>query len=69
MDEIIKSGVRTKVLLISATPVNNDLKDLRNQIYFVTEGSENDSAFAESLGIDSIKETLTGAQKVFRVGA
>jgi SNF2 family DNA or RNA helicase len=30
MDEIIKAGVRTKVLLLSATPVNNDLKDLRN---------------------------------------
>ena len=32
MDDIIKSGVRTKVLLLSATPVNNDLKDLRNQL-------------------------------------
>jgi SNF2 family DNA or RNA helicase len=69
MDDIIKSGVRTKVLLISATPVNNDLKDLRNQIYFVTEGSENDSAFAENLGIESVKETLTAAQKVFSAWA
>ena len=69
MDDIIKSGVRTKVLLISATPVNNDLKDLRNQIYFVTEGSENDGAFAENLGIESIKETLTAAQKVFSAWA
>jgi hypothetical protein len=69
MDEIIKSGVRTKVLLISATPVNNDLKDLRNQIYFVTEGSENDGAFAESLGIESVKDTLTAAQKVFSAWA
>jgi hypothetical protein len=69
MDDIIKSGVRTKVLLISATPVNNDLKDLRNQIYFVTEGSENDGAFAESLGIESVKETLTAAQKAFSVWA
>ena len=70
MEDIVKSGVRTKVLLISATPVNNDLKDLRNQIYFLTEGSENDGAFAETLGIESIKETLTAAQKVFSsVGA
>jgi SNF2 family DNA or RNA helicase len=69
MDDIIKSGVRTKVLLISATPVNNDLKDLRNQIYFVTEGSENDNAFAESLGIESVKDTLTAAQKVFSAWA
>jgi SNF2 family DNA or RNA helicase len=38
MEDIIQTGVKTKVLLLSATPVNNDLKDLRNQIYFVTEG-------------------------------
>jgi SNF2 family DNA or RNA helicase len=37
MDDIVKSGVKTKVLLLSATPVNNDLKDLRNQLYFLTE--------------------------------
>jgi hypothetical protein len=30
MDDIIKGGVKTKVLLLSATPVNNDLRDLRN---------------------------------------
>lgn len=63
MDDIIKSGVKTKVLLLSATPVNNDLKDLRNQIYFVTEGR--DTAFSESFGIQSIKDTLTVAQKTF----
>jgi SNF2 family DNA or RNA helicase len=45
MDDIIQAGVKTKVLLLSATPVNNDLKDLRNQIYFVTEGR--DRLFAE----------------------
>ena len=63
MDDIVKAGVRTKVLLLSATPVNNDLKDLRNQIYFLTENR--DDAFAESLGIASLKETLASAQKVF----
>lgn len=63
MDDIIQSGVKTKVLLLSATPVNNDLKDLRNQIYFVTEGR--DAAFAQSFGISSIKDTLTTAQKTF----
>lgn len=63
MDEIIKSGIRTKVLLLSATPVNNDLKDLRNQIYFITAG--NDDAFKESIGIGNIKETLRQAQGHF----
>lgn len=63
MDDIIKSGVRTKVLLLSATPVNNNLKDLRNQLYFLTENR--DDAFAESIGVGSLKETLATAQKVF----
>ena len=63
MEDIIQSGVKTKVLLLSATPVNNDLKDLRNQIYFVTEGQ--DAAFAQSFGLQSIKDTLAVAQKIF----
>jgi SNF2 family DNA or RNA helicase len=63
LEDIIQSGVKTKVLLLSATPVNNDLKDLRNQIYFVTEGR--DAAFSQSFGIHSIKDTLTTAQKTF----
>lgn len=63
MQDIIQSGVKTKVMLLSATPVNNDLKDLRNQIYFVTEGR--DATFSQSLGIHSIKDTLSTAQKTF----
>jgi len=63
MDDIIKGGVKTKVLLLSATPVNNTLKDLRNQIYFITE-NKND-ALRDSLGIDDIQETLRVAQSTF----
>jgi ERCC4-related helicase len=67
MDDIIKGGVKTKVLLLSATPVNNDLRDLRNQIYFLTEGS--DLAFKDSIGIASLKDTLAAAQKTFTLWA
>lgn len=63
MDEIIKNGVNTRVLLLSATPVNNDLKDLRNQIYFLTKGE--DETFYDSLGVASIRDTLAGAQRTF----
>lgn len=63
MDEIIRQGVKTKVLLLSATPVNNDLADLRNQLYIITEGR--DSAFRESLGIGSLQSTLAAAQRAF----
>ena len=63
MSDIIKSGVHTKVLLLSATPVNNSLKDLRNQISIITEDSN--SVFSDSLGILSIKDTLAAAQRTF----
>jgi len=63
MEQIIKEGVNTRVLLLSATPVNNTLKDLRNQIYFLTK--EIDSAYSDLLGILSIKDTLATAQRTF----
>jgi superfamily II DNA or RNA helicase len=63
MDDIVRAGVKTKVLLLSATPVNNDLKDLRNQLAFLTDGR--DDAFRDSIGIASLRDTLAGAQRVF----
>lgn len=67
MDDIIKAGIKTRVLLLSATPVNNDLKDLRNQIAFLTE--DRDDAFRETMGIASIQETLAVAQQRFNIWA
>ena len=63
MEDILSQGVQTKVLLLSATPVNNDLKDLRNQIALLTAG--NDTAFAESLHVPSVTATLSVAQRAF----
>jgi superfamily II DNA or RNA helicase len=63
MEEIIKSGVKTKVLMLSATPVNNRLADLKNQIMFITE--DRDDAFKDNLNIDSIENTLRVAQYRF----
>lgn len=63
MQDIIQYGVQTKVLLLSATPVNTNLKDLRNQIYLITENE--DRAFLESLRINSIGQTVKNAQTHF----
>lgn len=63
MEDIIKSGIKTRVLMLSATPVNNDLKDLRNQISFI--GEDRDNAFEASIGIASVQETLRVAQQTF----
>ena len=62
MNDIIRSGVKTKVLMLSATPVNNRMNDLKNQVAFITEGR--DDAFAEQ-GIKNIESTLRLAQKQF----
>lgn len=39
MKKIIKAGVKTKVLMLSATPVNNRFNDLRNQLALAYEGT------------------------------
>ena len=70
MEDIISSGIRTKVLLLSATPVNNQLADLRNQISFIAGGDvarddKADAAFANTLGIASVRETTRLAQTHF----
>lgn len=67
MEKVIKSGSKTKVLMLSATPVNNTLKDLRNQINLITECDQ--SALMETAGIADIGKTLETAQKQFTLWA
>ena len=38
MNRIVRQGVRTKVLMLSATPVNNRFNDLKNQLALAYEG-------------------------------
>ncbi len=62
MRNIIKSGVKTKVLMLSATPVNSRMNDLKNQVAFITEGTD-DALYNH--GIASIEQTLRQAQTRF----
>jgi SNF2 family DNA or RNA helicase len=62
MEEVVSKGLKTKVLLLSATPVNNKMNDLKHQIYVMTENR--DDAF-ESEGIPSIAKLMTGVQREF----
>lgn len=62
MRDIIKAGVKTKVLMLSATPVNSKMNDLKNQVAFITEG---DDAALSKAGISSIENTLKKAQACF----
>ena len=64
LEEVIKEGTKTKVLMLSATPVNTSLIDLRNQIYLMTEKRED--VFSDSLGISNIGSLLRQAQKEFK---
>lgn len=62
MNDIIKKGVKTKVLMLSATPVNNRMNDIKNQIGFITEGNNN--LFQDS-GVPNVENVLKKAQMVF----
>jgi len=62
MRNIIQEDVKTRVLMLSATPVNNRLSDLKNQIAFITEGE--DWALTAN-GIPSIEATVRKAQLQF----
>jgi len=62
MKQIIQEGVKTKVLMLSATPVNSRMNDLKNQVAFITEGIDN---ALQAEGIDSIEHTLRRAQTRF----
>lgn len=64
LEEAVKGGVPTKVLMLSATPVNTSLRDLRNQIYLMTEKRE--TAFRETLGIGDIHSIFGVAQREFQ---
>lgn len=64
LHEIIKKGIKTKVLMLSATPVNQKMNDLKSQIAFITEGNDNQ---LEEEGIVSISNVLKNAQAGFNV--
>jgi len=64
MNRVIRPGVKTKVLMLSATPVNNRFTDLRNQLELAYEG--NPDLINEKLGIKrSIDEVFRNAQRAF----
>ncbi len=76
MEDVVASGANTKVLMLSATPVNCDLRDLRNQISFIAGGDvtrqpEADGFFRgpERLELDSVLQTTEAAQRRFAAWA
>ena len=66
MNKVIRSGVKTKVLMLSATPVNNRFNDLKNQLELAYEGQQEN--INELLNTDSTIETIFNrAQKAYNV--
>lgn len=64
MEKIMKPGVKTKVLMLSATPVNNKFIDLKNQLAIAYEGNSN--LINEKLDTKkTIDEIFRQAQKSF----
>jgi len=64
MKKVIKAGVKTKVLMLSATPVNNRFGDLKNQLALAYEGdSEKMNKYLNTT--HGIEEIFKNAQHVF----
>ena len=64
MNEVIRAGVKTKVLMLSATPVNNHFSDLRNQLALAYEGQSDQ--LSKNLNVKtSIEEIFRQAQGAF----
>ena len=61
MNKVIRAGVRTKVLMLSATPVNNRFNDLKNQLQLAYEGDQ--SLINDKLDVERpIEEIFRSAQ-------
>ena len=58
MNKVIRAGVKTKVLMLSATPVNNRFNDLKNQLQLAYEGKAED--------FNEVLPTERGIDDVFR---
>lgn len=68
MNKVIKAGVKTKVLMLSATPVNNRFNDLKNQLQLAYEGDQ--SLINEKLNTDRpIEDIFRTAQKQYNMWA
>ena len=64
LDKVIRAGVKTKVLMLSATPVNNKFVDLKNQLAIAYEGDSN--SLSQKLGTSkSIEEIFKQSQRAF----
>ena len=63
VDQILSQNEDVKVLMLSATPINNSLMDIRNQFKLIVGG--NAKGFEESLDIKNIDYTFKAAQKAF----
>ena len=64
MNKVIRAGVKTKVLMLSATPVNNRFSDLRNQLALAYEGQS--ETLSKNLKTHaSIEEIFRRAQRAF----
>jgi superfamily II DNA or RNA helicase len=63
IEDVIGSGIKTKVLMLSATPVNNDLSDLKGQLDLVL--ASNPDAFLD-LGISNLGGVIGDARRKFK---
>lgn len=65
MEELLQKNKNVKVLLLSATPINNDFRDLRNQFSLMVKGDDNGFAEAKGIEVDNLTNKFSSASKAF----
>ncbi len=63
LEQVLKPNEDIKVLLLTATPINNSLNDIRNQFKLMVQGDV--QGYKENLGVRNIEYTFRTAQKAF----
>lgn len=66
VEELLKRNKDVKVLLLSATPINNDFRDLRNQFSLLVKDQDDGFADAPGILVDSIENKFRIASKEFK---
>jgi len=65
VEKLLQANPEVKVLLLSATPINNDFKDLRNQLALLVKGDDKGFDDAPHILVDSLESKFKTASKAF----
>lgn len=66
VEELLKKNKDVRVLMLSATPINNDFRDLRNQFSLIVKDDDNGFESAKGILVDSLENKFRMASRAFK---